>query len=171
MLKGTAVELSEMLACRERRAELQRAFRERYRSPLLSFTLNVPGAVKTTPELRRLFADGLALVHRRLREMRAEILAESESHVHTGDEALLAVDGVDAAALKVAMTALEDARPVNRLFDLDVIDAEGAKLSRPTARRCLLCGEVAAACARSRRHSVEELAAEVARLLAEGAPC
>ena len=55
MLKGPIVELPAMLARREQRAAEQAAFLTQYQTPLLSFCLNIPGPVKTTPELRQVF--------------------------------------------------------------------------------------------------------------------
>ena len=49
MLSGIPVELSAMLAARENRARQQDAWLKQYQCPLLSFTLNIPGPVKTSP--------------------------------------------------------------------------------------------------------------------------
>lgn len=63
--------------------------------------------------------------------------------------------------LKRLMCEVEDASPVGRLLDADVIGLDGEKLSRTDVglpvRRCLLCGEEAPLCARSRAHSAEAL--------------
>lgn len=160
MLTGTPVALPEMLARREARAAEQAELLARWHAPLISFCLNIPGPVKTTPALRRLFDDGLAQIHARLARNGYAIRAEQERHAATGDECLLAAAG-DAAALKEQMTSIEDAHPLGRLFDIDVIDAASEKLSRPAPRLCLLCGRQAQDCARSRRHSVEELTAHI----------
>ena len=53
-LAGEVVALEEMLAAREARAWRQQFFLQKYHAPLLSFTLNIPGPVKTNPVLRRL---------------------------------------------------------------------------------------------------------------------
>ena len=57
---GEQVTLEDMLLCRETRQERQRALLERHGKPLLSFTMNVPGPVKTNAELRRAFDEGLS---------------------------------------------------------------------------------------------------------------
>ena len=56
------VELSQMLAARDRRVERQSALLAQYRLPLVSFTLNIAGPVKNGPEIRRLFALGRGLL-------------------------------------------------------------------------------------------------------------
>ena len=164
-MKGIPVELPAMLAAREERAARQKAWLKEYACPLLSFTLNIPGPIKTSPELRRAFDTGLAALKKRLRAAQFPTVAETEIHEATGDEALLAIDG-DATEIKRICTEIEEHHPLGRLFDLDVLAADGAKLSRPLPRRCLLCDQQAQICARSRRHSVAELIEEIERLLA-----
>ena len=164
MLKGSHVELPAMLSWRESRVLLQKNFIEKHHLPLLSFTLNIPGPVKTNEELLRLFKDGLKAIVLELQNINIDIIEQEERHADTGDECLMALQG-EAAIIKEKMTALEESHPLGRLFDIDVLDAEGRKLSRPQPRRCLICGEQAQACARSRRHSVEELTTKIAEML------
>lgn len=164
MLNGIPVELPAMLTAREERAARQEAWLKEYACPLISFTLNIPGAVKTSAELRRAFEDGRAALEEQLRAAHLSCMVQVETHNATGDEALLAIDG-DAAELKRICTKIEEHHPLGRLFDLDVLAADGTKLSRPLPRRCLLCTDQAQVCARSRRHSIEELTAEIERLL------
>ena len=166
MLNGPQVELPAMLAARERRAASQQAFLEKYRRPLLSFCLNIPGPVKTTPELRTLFDQTCHEIQACLRDLGLTIADSQTIHEATGDEYLLAFAG-DAPTVKAAMTQLEESRPLGRLFDIDILTAEGQKLSRPVPRRCLLCDRQAQDCARSRRHSVRELTDRIETLLQE----
>ena len=166
MLNGPQVELPAMLAAREKRAARQQAFRERYHSPLLSFCLNIPGPVKTTPELRTLFDQTCHEIQACLRDLGLTIADSQTIHEATGDEYLLAFAG-DAPTVKAAMTQLEESRPLGRLFDIDILTAEGQKLSRLVPRRCLLCDRQAQDCARSRRHSVRELTDRIETLLQE----
>ena len=161
MFSGIPVELPAMLAAREERAARQDAWLEKYDCPLLSF----PGSVKTSPDLRRAFEAGLLALEGALEAAGLSPTARTEIHAPTGDEALLAIDG-DAAAIKEIATRIEEEYPLGRLFDMDVLNADGTKLSRSVPRRCLLCTEQAQNCARSRRHSVAELTAEIERLLA-----
>jgi len=165
MLSGIPVELPAMLAAREERATRQSAWQKVYACPLISFTLNIPGPIKTSAKLRQAFDAGLATLKARLDTIHLPCIAETEIHAATGDEALLAIDG-DAKTIKALTTDLEEQHPLGRLFDLDVLAADGTKLSRPLPRRCLLCAEQAQNCARSRRHSVRELTDEIERLLA-----
>lgn len=164
-MDGETVSLEEMLLCRERRQERQRALLERHGVPLLSFTMNIPGPVKTNAPLRRAFDEGLTAIRRELAALGVPTREALEIHEKTGDEALLALDG-DAGAVKARMTAIEESHPLGRLFDIDILDETGRKLSRPAYRPCLLCGEQAQVCARSRRHSVAELQSRIDGMLA-----
>ena len=70
-------------------------------------------------------------------------LIVGEYILDTGCEALLAVEG-EPAALKRLAVAIEDADPLGRLLDIDVLDPAGAPVSRQALglpeRTCLLCG-------------------------------
>ena len=63
------------------------------------------------------------------------------------------------------MQHIEEAHPLGRLFDIDVLDSEGHKLSRPQYRPCLICGNQAQLCARTRRHTVAEMQAKIEEML------
>jgi len=168
MLIGTPVELPAMLDAREARAMRQAELRAAHPAAVLvSFCLNIPGPVKTNDLLRRLFDEGIAEIIKKLTIAGAICLAHEEVHAPTGDEALLAVTEAEAAAIKDAMTTLEESHPLGRLFDIDVLAPDGTKLSRQTPRRCLLCGRQAQDCARSRRHSVKELTERIQEMLLE----
>ena len=60
---------------------------------------------------------------------------------------------------------IEDSHPLGRLFDIDVMDADGVPISRQTVggepRRCLLCDHESRWCMRNHSHSQEELMAHI----------
>ncbi len=155
-----------MLARREQRASAQNSFLARYHSPLVSFTMNIPGPVKTNDSIRRAFDIGQILILEGLARLGAKILAVSEIHEDTGDELLLAVNS-DPEIIKDMAEAIEDSSPLGRLFDIDIIGSNGRKLSRKDFRKCIICGKQAQDCARSRAHSVSDLQRAVNRLLSE----
>ena len=72
---------------------------------------------------------------------------------------------IDGRALKAATIELEESIPLARLWDLDVFDAKGNLLSRADfalpPRACLVCGNEAKICARTRKHAVDEIVAEM----------
>lgn len=69
--------------------------------------------------------------------------------------------------IKDLTTDIEETHPVGRLFDLDVIDINGQKLSRPSFRKCIICGCQAQECARTRKHSVNEMQSKIEEMLME----
>ncbi len=163
-MKPSSVTLQEMLDARERRARMQQTFLGQAEKTdcLVSFSLNVAGDVKRTPKTRLLFDRGLAAF---------DLLGFSEkkravTDAVTGTEALVLLHG-DAETVKRTLERLEEAFPAARLFDFDVLDARGEKLSRRVPRRCLVCGGPAAVCARSRAHGLDAVKAETEALLDE----
>jgi holo-ACP synthase len=158
-----AVGLDQVLASRDRRVERQRAVLDRWRRPVLSLTLVFPGPHKDGPVPRALMAAALAAVDGLLGG-RWPVLQAGAWQQATGPEALRVVDA-DPLELKRALVALEEAHPLGRLWDLDVICPERGSLPRKALglppRRCLLCQESAHACARSRAHPLPELLAAI----------
>lgn len=153
------VTVAEMMAAREARAQMQRTLLSRYPGAVLvCLTMNIAGPVKTDAEIERAFDWGKAQIRAILAPQTS--CFEAEIHEKTGPEAVFAVRG-DAGEIKRRLCALEDGCPMGRLLDIDVLATGGEKLSRTAfglpPRRCLLCGEVAAVCARSRAHSADVL--------------
>ena len=129
---------------------------------LVSFSLNIAGDVKRTAKTRLLFDEGL-------RAFGALGFCEFSRKLFdgvTGSEALILLNA-DAAKVKKTLERLEDAFPAARLFDFDVLNASGEKLSRSVPRRCLICGGPAADCARSRAHGLDAVKAATDALLSE----
>lgn len=63
---------------------------------------------------------------------------------------------------------IEDTHPLGRLFDIDVIDAQGIPVSRDRVggqpRRCLVCDYEARYCMRMRWHTQEEIWARIKQM-------
>lgn len=166
-----AIDGPQMLAARDERAARQREWLGGQTGCcLVSATMNIAGPVKNSPLIERGFRLGMLYVEDTLKNLRAPVLRKQLRKAATGCEALFLVRG-DAAALKRAMVGVEQASPLGRLLDLDVLDGEGAAISRRQlgfdGRRCLLCQNPAQLCARSRRHPLEEICSETQRLLLE----
>ena len=153
-----------MLDARERRAQAQTELLRQAdeASCLVSFSLNIAGDVKRTAKTRLLFDEGL----RAFADFGFRELARKTFDGVTGSEALILLNA-DAAKVKKTLERLEDAFPAARLFDFDVLNASGEKLSRSVPRRCLICGGPAADCARSRAHGLDAVKAATDALLNE----
>ncbi|MBQ7593735.1 MAG: citrate lyase holo-[Synergistaceae bacterium] len=164
-MTGNEINLAQMLARREKRANQQEFFLTEYHSPLVSFSMNIPGPIKTNELIRRAFDIGEILLLETLRKVDAEILDFDEVHEDTGDELLLAVKNILPENLKDLAMNIENSSEIGRLFDIDIIDADGKKLSRKNFRKCLICDKQAQDCARSRTHSVSEMQEAVENIL------
>ena len=147
-MKGQEVVLTDMLACRERRVNIQNEYIQRYHCPVISFCMNIPGPIKTNEQIKKAFLSG----------------KETEFDEKTGNEIILTVD-YPADKIKELTTELEESHPFGRLFDMDVIGTDGEKLSRGVYRKCLICGCQAQECARSRKHTVAEMQAKIEEML------
>jgi len=155
-----SVGLERMLSARDERAARQAVALARFSRPLVSMTVVTPGPVKDGSRPRRLLAVAMDAVEGLSARAEWRVLARDAYWLETGPEALYAVDA-DARLLKSATVGLEDRHTLGRLWDLDVIEPELGGLSRQALgwppRRCLICEQPAHACARSRRHPLDEL--------------
>ena len=90
-----------------------------------------------------------------------------ERDLNTGYEAYLITTLPLLEAKRVAVE-IEDTHPLGRLFDIDVIDAQGIPVSRDRVggqpRRCLVCDHEARYCMRMRWHTQEEIWARIKQM-------
>lgn len=147
------VTLLQVLEAREKRVETQKQLLSAYKTSLICFTLNIAGPVKTTPIIERAFFEGVSL----LKKCFKENIVHSETHIMvTGCEGFICISQ-EAKQVKNICTDIENNHPLGRLFDMDVMDKKGEKLSRTDLRGCIVCGKKGRECAAGRLHSVEEL--------------
>lgn len=150
--------LIEILDAREQRVQKQKELLQTYQKPLLCFTMNIPGPVKLDRDISLGFYVGCRLLEDTLRGIR--ILYREQEQANTGCQAWYVVE-MPARDLKEIAMELEDTELIGRLFDMDVLDPQGKKLSRTDLghprRKCLLCDNDAVVCARSRAHGLAEL--------------
>ena len=150
--------LLEILEARERRVQQQNAMLQQFQKPLLCFTMNIPGPVKLDRDVSIGFHVGLWLLEDAF--SRCSVLHQESRLQNTGCEAFYVVD-MPAHELKQLAIDVEDIDPIGRLFDMDVLDVDGRKLTREELgfpkRKCLLCDQDAVICARSRAHGLEAL--------------
>lgn len=154
--------LADLLAAKEDRYHRQNTFREKYRAPLVSITINMPGPVKDMPILRRLRDYALQEISKKL-----SILGEEKVNLFTGPEALASIDEDGWVIKRVAME-IEEKYPFARLLDIDVFTADGHLLSRQDhgqERGCFVCGGKTAVCMREQKHIQTELQQAVEKML------
>lgn len=164
------VSLLEMLDARERRVQHQQALLAQYHKPLICFTMNIAGPVKASPLIRRGFARGQQLLRQQLFRAGLTPLHTDARCEATGCEAFYVLDAAP-LTIKKFTTDIEDATPLGRLFDMDVLRPDGVKVDRQElqleGRRCLICGGPAKVCSSRRVHTVAELQATTTAILTE----
>lgn len=164
------VSLEEVLRAREERVRRQSELREKCGGTLISFTMNIAGAVKDSPLIRRGFLYGCRMLDAALSRAGMPVLARRTRFEATGCEALCAVEG-EAGEVKRLCVAIEEAERVGRLFDLDVLGSDGVGLSREglgfASRGCLVCGAAGRGCAARQRHGIDEVRTVTERILRE----
>lgn len=153
--------VEQMAARREARAREQREELSRGgdRRCVVCICMNIAGPRKRGGLIDAAFLDAVRCFFLKLskRHSTAQYGAELRFiNENTGIEALISLDA-DAAELKRICVEIEEEHQAGRLFDIDVIAKNGAKLGRSEPRKCLICSENASVCARSRAHSVQEL--------------
>ena len=166
----TTVSLVQMLDARERRVQHQQELLARYHKPLICFTMNICGPIKDSPLIRRGFARGRQLLRQQFLRAKLTPLYQDAVREVTGCEAFYVLDA-DPLTIKKFTTDIEDATPLGRLFDMDVIRPDGLKVDREElnleGRRCLICGGPAKVCSSRRIHTVAELQEKTTEILTE----
>ena len=164
------VSLMEMLDARERRVQHQQMLLQQYHKPLICFTMNICGPIKDSPLIRRGFERGRQLLRQQFLRAKLTPIYQDVSREVTGCEAFYVLDA-DPLAIKKFTTDVEDATPLGRLFDMDVICPDGRKVNREElhlpGRRCLICGGPAKVCSSRRVHTVAELQEKTTAILTE----
>ncbi len=164
------VSLIQMLDARERRVWHQQELLGAYGKPLVCFTMNIAGPVKDSPLIRRGFARGRQLLERQFLRCGIKPLKIDLSKAVTGPEAFYVLDA-EPLTIKKWTTLVEDASPLGRLFDMDVLRPDGKKVDREElhleGRKCLICGGPAKVCSSRRVHPVAELQARTTAILTE----
>ncbi len=160
------ITLDQLLASREERASFQKKLLKCYPGKtLVCLTVIMPGKVKRNLQslvvaqaavTALVSAFGDSMLKLRLRDL------------PTGYEAYL-VTPLPNREAKRETCRIEDRHPLGRLFDLDVIDADGIPVSRESVglnpRKCLVCENEARWCMRNRTHSVAELTAKIDEMI------
>lgn len=150
--------LQEILDAREQRAAKQKTLLEQYGKTLLCFTMNIPGPEKWSRDVAIGFYLGCWFLEDALRGRK--ILYKERITKNSGCEAYYVVD-IPPRQLKEMVMELEEIDPVGRLFDMDVMTLEEGKISRKDLghgpRKCLICDNDAAICARTRAHGLDAL--------------
>ncbi len=169
-MKIEKIKLAQILARREARVSRRKELLEKYKRPVVCLCMNIPGDIKRTPAVDLLFESGarrmLCAVLSGESNLGASLLHVEYYYGVTGPEGLFVFAGLSARRLKEIAVRIEDGAPEGRLFDLDIIEESGKKLSRSFPRACIVCGKPANLCASSRAHGTEQLKDATKELIA-----
>lgn len=185
------ITLHELLASRDaRHATQQKLLAEHSGKTLVCLTVVMPGSVKRNQQsltaahaaveaMRKAFGikenKGLFPLENlenleNLEPLENPVPLESpaptllELDLETGYEAYLITPMPLLEAKRIAVK-IEDTHPLGRLFDIDIINADGVPVSRDAIgekpRRCLVCDHEARYCMRMRWHTQEEIWAKI----------
>ncbi len=151
--------LVQILKGRDDRSALQTSLIEKYKAPLVSCTMNIPGPIKNNELIQTSFDKAMEAFAERNQGVLEEV---SNQQKETGPERyFIVLGGKNLYALKRGLAFFEQVFPIGRWLDLDLKGVDGVPISRkdiePEQRRCLLCDRAAKDCARLSRHTLEEL--------------
>ena len=160
------ITLDQLLASREERASFQKELLKGYPGKtLVCLTVIMPGKVKRN--LQSLVVAQAAVTALVLAFGNTMLKLELRD-LPTGYEAYL-VAPISNEDAKREVCRIEDTHPLGRLFDLDVIDADGVPVSRESIglnpRKCLVCDNEARFCMRNRTHTLAELSARIDEMI------
>jgi len=144
--------LNKILDNRELRQKRQWELIKKFNSTVLSLTINIPGCKKNSSDAKFIYEVALLEISKLGFKEYEEILTCKD----TGYEGLWALH-VKPEELKLLTCKIEENHPLGRFMDIDVIDKNRKILSRNNYRKCYICQENAKLCARTRKHSVQEL--------------
>ncbi|ODS43475.1 holo-ACP synthase CitX [Pasteurella multocida] len=139
-LSGKKITLLALLEARDNRAALQRECLDKYGKTLLSLTLVAVGEVKKNALFDAVFEKSLEKLTALFEQLNLVPIASFIRPLETGHEAIFVLP-VDPILLKRSTIELEESLPLARLWDIDVIDAQGKVWSRTelgfAPRQCL----------------------------------
>lgn len=160
------ITLDMLLESREKRWNFQRQLiQEHPELTLVCVTVIMPGNVKRNTQ-------SLVVAHAAVQSVQnafdKDIRWQQEKDLITGYEAYFLIQRPKLDCKRVACE-IEDAHPLGRLFDIDVIDSNVEPVSRSVigkeGRKCLLCEHEARYCMRNHTHSREELQQRIQQMI------
>lgn len=132
------------------------------------------GPIKDSEVTRRIFNHGVTALRALAAKQGWQIQEQAALVSASGPEGMLSI-AAPARDLKLATIELEHSHPLGRLWDIDVLTPEGEILSRRDyslpPRRCLLCEQSAAVCARGKTHQLTDLLNRMEALLNDVDAC
>lgn len=152
---------SRLLTARDQRDEIVEEYKF-FEGSTLVLSTNIPGVNKLPDGICELFSSGCKAVKDRL----------NVSQVITGEDAaglymVCNCEEMSETAKRIAVW-IEENLPAGRLLDIDIYK-QGEQLGRREiglpARKCIVCGDPAVDCIRSKKHDVHIITNQVEKML------
>ena len=164
------VTLEDMMRFREQKAARQEEILRQCKGRMVvTFGMNIPGPIKTAPAILCAFQAGIKAMDACFNQAGVAVSYEETVWKHQGFLKLYGLAETDAGKIKGIAVELEESHPLGRLYDIDVYDRQGNGISRQelgfAGRKCLLCGNEAKVCGRSRAHTPEALYAHILEVI------
>ena len=170
--EGNKQSIMEVLDAKDKRVRMQKKIFEKYpNSVMVDVNMNIPGSIKNNQYLQKLFKKGINDLEKEFQKQNLNYKLVVSWNKDTGCENFYILHN-KINYVKKCTISFEDETAFGRLFDADVlVKQQKQALSRKnlglTVRKCFLCSRPAKECARSRRHSVEELQEYISQLYFE----
>lgn len=160
--------MNRMLEAKEKRYYKIKDLTEKYKAPVLSFMLNIPGEDKNFEEAVSFHKKYVEKIKNLLEENKIKILFEDYENLITGMEYIAVLDG-NGSTIKKLMMEVEEESVGGRLLDLDIYDKDFSQISRSSLRlperKCIICGDTARGCIKEERHDIKELEEKVIEII------
>lgn len=156
--------LHKILEAREWRWNHRKELAKKYKKPVLTITLNIPGPDKT----KDLYKKAFKYLVEDFKKKDIPIIYEEIRQSYDGPEAYLVVE-CDVLDLKKICVKFEDSHPLGRIADFDVLGKRvvSRKDLGKEERKCLICQRPATDCIISRRHSVDDLLKKIDKIITD----
>lgn len=156
--------LMDILDGKEKRSNMQKDLIKEYGHSLISFTLNIPGIIKTSSLYTDIHIEGMRIICKELNAGNIPIIYTEEIERISGREGYIVIDSA-AKLVKKLTIDIEDRNRLGRVFDIDVFDKKNIQVSRKDLedmpRKCLLCNKNVLTCMREKNHNYDELIDEI----------
>ena len=162
-----AITLQQLLDSRDARHEMQQQLMAQHPDcTLVCLTVVVPGSEKRNTQSLLIAHAAVEALQQEFQPLPGHLL---QRDLPTGYEAFL-LTHLSYLEAKRRTCQIEEKHPLGRLFDIDVLDANGVPIPRQAIglppRQCLLCHNEARFCMRNHTHSQEQLWQKILQLTA-----
>ncbi|MCB5722068.1 citrate lyase holo-[acyl-carrier protein] synthase [Pediococcus acidilactici] len=156
--KGEVQSIEDILNDRDERVYVQNQLSRKYVvNSIVVIKLNIPGPIKNNSNLHKVFVNGVNRFLNRVDNTKIILNWDKPA----GNTCFI-ISELSANDVKERAIDFENNDDIGRFFDIDVIaGGRNKSISRTDLglepRKCFVCGNLAKNCARSRKHSVNEL--------------